>query len=485
MSLGKQTLGGFTWTFISNIATKFLGLFIGIVLARLLTPKDFGLVAMLYVFFEVSNSFVNSGFSQALIREDVLSEKDKATAFNINILVSISFYALLWFCAPAIADFYENEKLVLLARVMGITIIINAFTIVQRADITHKLLFKKLSVILVTANVIAGIVGIAMAYMGYGVWSLASKYIVMAFMTSFLFYVMNPWYPKFFIIRESFKRLFGFGSKLFLSGLINTIYDNIYKLIIGKYFSAVTLGLYTQAKLYVTQVTLSAVSTIQTVTYPILSKAKNEPQRLKNAYRKIIIATSFVIFPITIAMGLLAKPLILVAIGEQWVDAIPFLQILCVSGVLYHLHAINLNILKVLGRSDLFLKLEIIKKINITIAILIGINFGIWGLLIASVISSYIALLINMYYTNKHIDYSYANQFSDLLPIFLQTIPMVLAIYAITLILGNNHILILILSTVLGIIVYLGTAILFKSKSLKSIIDVLGTKFPQLQKINL
>ena len=272
---------------------------------------------------------------------------------------------------------------------------------------------------------------------------------------------------------------------MFLSGLINTIYDNIYKLIIGKYFSAVTLGLYTQAKLYVTQVTLSAVSTIQTVTYPILSKAKNEPQRLKNAYRKIIIATSFVIFPITIAMGLLAKPLILVAIGEQWVDAIPFLQILCVSGVLYHLHAINLNILKVLGRSDLFLKLEIIKKINITIAILIGINFGIWGLLIASVISSYIALLINMYYTNKHIDYSYANQFSDLLPIFLQTIPMVLAIYAITLILGNNHILILILSTVLGIIVYLGTAILFKSKSLKSIIDVLGTKFPQLQKINL
>lgn len=483
MSLGQKALSGFSWTLFSNIALKIVTLAVGIVLARILTPEDFGLIAMLIVFFEVSQSLVDSGFSQALIREENITERDKSTTFFLNVIIAIFLYLVLWFAAPKIAVFYNNQDLVELCRFMGLSLIFQSFTLVQRASLTHELQFKKITKINIASSVISGAIGITLAFQGFGVWSLAYKYVSLSLLLSISFYVINPWFPKYFVYKSSFNKLFGFGSKLLAAGILNKVYQNIYKLIIGKYFAAATLGLYTQAKLYVNQVTQSAVSTLQTVTYPVLSKAKEDPERLKEAYRKIIMASSYVIFPLTMGLAVMAKPLILTFVGEKWIEAVPFLQLICLSGALYHLHSINLNVLKVMGRSDLFLKLEVIKKVNITIAILIGIQFGIWGLLIGSVISSYIALFINMYYTRSFINYSYKDQFIDLLPIVVMSLPMLIFMYGFVELTNLPHYLELLFGTLIGVFMYLSVTLFAKSTALGHILALLSTKYPRLKQV--
>jgi O-antigen/teichoic acid export membrane protein len=337
----------------------------------------------------------------------------------------------------------------------------------------------------IISSIGGGLVAISLAYLDYGVWALAVKYVLSTLITTMALWVMNPWRPTHFIVPESFKRLFGFGSKLFVSGLLNTVFNNIYKVVIGKVFSASILGYYTQAQLYVKQVTQGAVGTLQKVTYPILSKTKGDEQRLKQAYRKIILASSFVIFPATIGLALVAEPMILTLVGEKWLPAAPFLQLLCVSGALHHLHSINLNVLKVVGRSDLFLKLEIIKKVNITVAIIIGLQFGIWGLLIAKVISSYIALYINMYYTKSFIDYPQLEQFKDLVPVILHTLPMAGIVFLIIQFVELPQYLILTTGILLGAVTYMATTILFKSEALKHIQTLLGHRMPILNRIKL
>lgn len=485
MTLGEKALGGFFWTLTSNIGLKSVTLIVNIVLARLLVPEDFGLVAMLMIFFAVSQSFVESGFSQALIREKELTEKDKATTFYLNVIIAVVCYLLLWIAAPKIASFYNNEKLIALTRFMGLSIVFQSFYIVQQATLTHALNFKKITIVSLTASVLSSVIAVVMAYQNLGVWALAVKYVSFSLIAAILFYVVNPWYPRASFSRQSYHRLFGFGSKLLLSGLLDTFYQNIYNLIIGKYYSAATLGYYAQAKMYVDQATQTSTSTLQTVTYPILSQTKDDLERLRSSHKRIIMASSYIIFPLTIGLAVLAEPLIMTFVGEKWKGAIPLVQILCVSEILYHLHAINLNLLKVMGRSDLFLKLEVIKKINTTIAILIGIKFGLWGLLIGSVVNSYVALFINMYYTHRLVQYSYREQIADLLPVVLHTLPMLLLLYLFVNYITLPHMVMLIIGLLLGVISYFGFTYVIKSRALVYIMELLSHKVRFLKRVKL
>jgi O-antigen/teichoic acid export membrane protein len=485
MTLGEKALGGFFWTLTSNIGLKSVTLIVNIVLARLLVPEDFGLVAMLMIFFAVSQSFVESGFSQALIREKELTEKDKATTFYLNVIIAVVCYLLLWIAAPKIASFYNNEKLIALTRFMGLSIVFQSFYIVQQATLTHALNFKKITIVSLTASVLSSVIAVVMAYQNLGVWALAVKYVSFSLIAAILFYVVNPWYPRASFSRQSYHRLFGFGSKLLLSGLLDTFYQNIYNLIIGKYYSAATLGYYAQAKMYVDQATQTSTSTLQTVTYPILSQTKDDLERLRSSHKRIIMASSYIIFPMTIGLAVLAEPLIMTFVGEKWKGAIPLVQILCVSEILYHLHAINLNLLKVMGRSDLFLKLEVIKKINTTIAILIGIKFGLWGLLIGSVVNSYVALFINMYYTHRLVQYSYREQIADLLPVVLHTLPMLLLLYLFVNYITLPHMVMLIIGLLLGVISYFGFTYVIKSRALVYIMELLSHKVRFLKRVKL
>jgi O-antigen/teichoic acid export membrane protein len=482
MSLGQRALGGFFWTAIEKFGGQGIQFLVLIVLARMLTPEEFGLVAMVMVFFSLSQNLISSGFAQALIREKKISEEDKSTTFYLNLILAIIMFAILWVTSPFIAAFFEQAKLIELIRFMSLTLFFFSVTIVQRAMFTQALKFKSMMYIEIASSVLTGIVAVVLAFMGYGVWALAVKFVAISFFNSIFFYVANPWYPKSFINTDSLKKLFSFGSNLMLSGLINTAFTNLYKIVIAKFFSAATLGFYAQAMNFRDMFSKHLINTLQKVTYPILSRTNDDQERLKQGYRKIIQVTSFFIFPALLGLGLVAEPLIRLTVGERWLQTVPMLQLLCLSGMLYHLHSINLNILKVVGRTDLFLKLEVIKKVKTVIVVAITLQFGIWGLLIGQVLNSYVSLFINMYYTTTFLDYSIKDQFKDLFPILLQSVPMVLVVFGINLAIDSYPLLELLLMVGAGFVVYAATNYFTNSIPFQHVIHILQPRVPFLQR---
>lgn len=415
-SLSEKSLSAIIWLLLDKLGSSTANFIVTIVLARLLSPEDFGLVAMVMVFFEFSSVFVESGFSTALIREKEISEVDKSTTFIFNFISALFFYGILFVSAPAIAAFFNQEILTWIVRIMGLNLIFNAFSIIQRTSLIQQVHFKTQTKIRFLTTTLSGIAAIVLAYQGWGVWSLVVRFVMMDLMDSVLLWAMNRWRPSAGFSKASFKRLFGFGSKILAAAVLDKFYTHIYKLLIGKFFTAATLGFYTQANNFTNMVINTLFRTIHNVTYPVLAKLQDDSEKLKAGYRKILKLSSFVIIPALVTLGVLAEPALIALVGEKWLPSAPMLQLLCLSGLTYHFSTINLNMLLVLGRSDLGLKLEVIKKVNITIAIITGIQFGIYGLIIGEVITSYVNLLINAYYSDKFLHYSIREQFRDIFP---------------------------------------------------------------------
>ncbi len=418
-SLKQKTINGLTWSLIDNISRYGIQFIAGIILARLLTPKEFGLIGMIAIFIAISSSFVNSGFTQAIIRKRDATQTDYSTIFYFNITTSIIFYFVLFFASAAISNFFKEPKLVLIVKLLGLTLIFDSFAIVQRAKLTKRINFKLQTRVSVIASISSGIIGIIMAYAGYGVWSLVVKLLARHALTSLFLWIWNKWKPTLEFSIKAFKEMFSFGYKLLLSGLLNTAYQNIYLLIIGKFFSATELGYYTRADQFKKLPSQNITTVIQRVSYPVLSEMQNDIPKLKEAYRRLIKSTMLITFTLMLILAAVAKPLILTLIGEKWLPSVIYLQLLCFSGMLYPLHAINLNMLQVQGRSDLFLNLEIAKKILAVPAIIIGVYFGIQVMIIAMTFNSFIAFFLNSYYSGKLIGYSSLNQLKDILPSFL------------------------------------------------------------------
>ncbi|MFH5886165.1 lipopolysaccharide biosynthesis protein [Halalkalibaculum sp. DA3122] len=485
MSLKAEASKGVLWVIVERFGQQIIQAIIFIILARLLTPEDFGLIGMIMIFFAVAQSFVDSGMGQALIREKEITDQDRSTVFWFNLLLSIIFYGLLYICAPWIAQFFERPELVNLTRVMGITVIFSGIAIVQRSEMTQQLEFKKQAYAQVPAMFIAGMGSVTMAYLNYGVWALVAQYLLITGFSSLFLWLLQPANIRFHFDKDSFTKLFGFGYKLLLSGLLNTTYQHIYKLVIGKFFAVSTLGFYTQAKKVQRMVGQNLAGIIEKVTYPLLSKAGNDPARLKRGYRQIVKCSSFVIFPGMMMLILLAEPLLVQVLGEQWRPAVPFLQLLSLSGLLYHLHSINLNILKVVGRSDLFLKLEVIKKVNTTIAIVVGIQFGIYGLLICQVISSYIALFINTWYTARFLNYSIPEQGEDIGRVLVLSIPMISIVGIATYLYPAHSLLLLIGYLLLAGIIYIGGNLLFRTETVDIVLKIARPYLPNKFKLLL
>lgn len=415
-SLGERSLSAVLWVFLDKLGGSSINFIVTILLARLLAPEDFGLVAMVMVFFDFSAVFVESGFSTALIREKHISEADKSTTFTFNLIAAIILYAALFVAAPAIGSFFNQPALVWIVRFMGLSLLITSFSMVQRTTLIQQIDFRTQTKVRFLAVVISGACAVVMALNGFGVWSLAARLVINDLVDAIMLWIIHPWKPRGGFSRESFRRLFGFGSKILAAAVLDKFYFHVYKLLIGKYFAAAVLGFYTQASNFTNMVINTLFRTVQSVTYPVLAKLQDDPLRLKDGYRKILKLCSFIIVPAMVTLGVLAEPVLSVLVGDKWLPAAPMLQWLCVSGLTYHFSSINLNMLLVLGRSDLSLKLEVVKKINITIAIVAGIQFGIYGLIIGEVISSYVNLFINAYYSNKLLKYSIAEQFRDILP---------------------------------------------------------------------
>ena len=415
-TLSERSLSAIVWVLLDKLGGSSVNFIVTILLARLLLPEDFGLVAMVMVFFEFSSVFVESGFSTALIREKTISELDKSTTFIFNFIAAIVLYTLLFFSAPAIAAFFKQDMLVWIVRIMGLNLLFNAFSIVQRTSLMQQVHFQTQTKIRFLTVSLSGAVAILMAYQGYGVWALVVRFVLSDLMDSILLTLMTRWRPRWQFSWASFHRLFGFGSRILAAAILDKFFTHIYKLLIGKFFAAATLGFYTQANNFTNMVINTLFRTIQNVTYPVLAQLQDEQEKLKQGYRKILKLSSFVIIPAMVILGALAEPVIRILVGDKWLPSVPMLQLLCVSGLTYHFSSINLNMLLVLGRSDLSLKLEVVKKINISIAILTGLQFGIYGLIIGEVITAYVNLFVNAYYSNKFLHYSIREQVKDILP---------------------------------------------------------------------
>lgn len=460
-SLKNKTIKGASWSFLDNIANQGISFLVGLVLARLLSPEEYGLIGIIMIFIAVFNSIVDSGFSNSLIRKNNATDKDYNTAFITNMVVSLTLFIVLYFCAPTIANFFAQPELINLSRVMGTVVIINAFAIVQRTILVKLIDFKTQTKISLISSITSGVIGIGMALKGFGIWALVGQQISRQLLNTAFLWIYAQWYPKIQFSIESFKELFGFGWKLLVSGLINTIWDQSYQIIIGKFYTPQTLGQYTRANQFSSIFSSNITSVVQRVTYPVLSSIQNEKERLVKGYRRVIKTTMFVAFTCMLGLAGIAEPMVKVLVGEQWLPCVPLLQIICFNMMLYPLHAINLNILQVQGRSDLFLKLEILKKAIAVIPLILGIFIDIYWMLWGSVITGFIAFFINTYYTGKFLNYSAIQQIKDIALSFIIAFIMFLIVWAISFI-NLPALPILLMQLVIGFCLIISMSEIFK-----------------------
>lgn len=474
-SLKVKASKGILWSSIERFSAQIIQFVIMIVMARILVPEDFGLIGMLTIFTAVSQSLIDSGFSQAIIRKQDRTEIDCSTVFYFNIVVSFILYIILFISAPLVAEFYNQPKLTDIMRVVCLGIIINSFSVVQRALFTINVDFRTQAKASIFAASISGIIGITVAYVGFGVWALVIQQLVNYAVNTIVLWFYSRWHPLKHFSWKSFNEMFSFGSKLLLSGLINTVYGNIYLIVIGKMFSSSSLGNYTNAHNFSVFPSSNISDILRKVTYPILCGIQDETERLQHVYRNFLKLSAFVVFPLMVGLSSIAKPFIAVVLGNRWELCGKLLQIICFSMMWYPIHAINLNLLQVKGRSDLFLRLEIIKKILGAIVLVVTVPLGLIAMCYGQIVSSIVALVINTYYTGKLINVGFIRQMCDLAP----TILLCLIMFSVV-ILVNSFIELAIIKIItgatIGFMLYIFISYLFKFRELQIVMSLIKKK---------
>ena len=419
MSLKQKTIKGLVWSFLDNFIVQGVNFVTGIILARLLSPREFGLVGIVTIFVALGQSFADSGFKEALIRKKACTQSDYSTVFFFNVLVGVAWYILLLAFAGSIARYFAQPELAVIVPVLGLGVIVDAFSIIQTTQLTKRIDFKLLTRVSSVSSIISGVLAMALAFHGFGIWSLVALTLTKNILNTLFLWLWNAWKPSWVFDVSSFKELFGFGSKMLLVGLIDTTYRNIYLAVIGKFFSAADLGYYTRADQFKQLPSQNLTTVVQRVSYPVISSIRGDVSVLKAAYKKLIKSTMFISFVLMIGLAAVAEPMVITLIGDQWLVSAEYLQLLCFGAMLYPLHALNLNMLNVQGRSDLFLRLEVIKKILSVPIIIIGINFGIKVMIIAMIVNSFVAYYLNSYWSGRFIGYSMLEQIQDILPSFM------------------------------------------------------------------
>lgn len=417
-SLVDKTISGIFWSLLQNIGGRSISFLVMIILARLLTPDIFGLIGVLMIFIQLSQALIVAGFNQALIQKKNTDEEDYSSVFWINLTVSIIIYVILFFIAPLIAEFYKQPILTKLTQVLSMVFIINSFSFVQETRLSKEMRFKTLTIIQIPSLVLGGVVSVSMAITGYGVWSIIAMQLVSRFVYVIQIWLYAKWKPKFVFNILKVKKLFSFGSKLLISEIIHIIYQNIYLVLIGRFYPLSSVGYYQNASNLVNTPSTTLSSAINSVAFPAFSSIQDNDLMLKLGFKKIIQQTLFWLCPIFILAGVLAEPLFHFIFTEKWLPAVPYFQLLCIVGIFTPLNSFNLNILNVKGRSDFYLRLEILKKAIITIGIIIAIPLGIWALMIFQALNSILTYIINSYYSGRFIQYPILEQLKDILPIF-------------------------------------------------------------------
>lgn len=474
-SLKKKTVNGVIWSAIDRFSTQGIQFIFSILIARLLMPSDYGVIAMLGIFLAVSQTFIDSGFGTALVQKANRTETDFSTVFYFNIVVAILFYILLWFSSPYIASFYNIPMLEDVTKVVALILVFGALSGIQSAKLSIAINFKTRAKISVISAISTGCVGLYLAYNGYGAWALVFQMVFSSFLGTILLWYFVRWVPKLVFSWQSFRQLFSFGSKLLASALLDTTYNNIYPLVIGRVYSSTSLGLYSRASGLAQYPSSNITGVLQSVTFPVLCSIQNDENRLTDAYKRFIRMSAFIIFPLMIGLASVADPFIRVVLTDKWEGAIYLLQIVCFSLMWYPIHAINLNILQVKGRSDYFLKLEIIKKIQGVCILCITVPISIVAMCYGSVVSSLLSLVWNTYYTKRLIGYGFFSQIKDLSHILIHSLVMggivLLVIYFIDIMWIK-----LLVGILVGGFYYVAGAYIMRFEELKEVLSIIKRK---------
>lgn len=469
------------WSSIETLATQFIRFVISILIARQLMPEDYGIIGMLTIFIAISATFTDSGFGSALIQKKNVTDQDFSTAFYFNVGVGSLMYAIMFVSAPWIADFYKQPLLVPVTRVYLLTLLISSFSQVQSARLRKFLDFRSQAIISVSALVCSGVTGLSMSYLGFGVWALVWQGIVATAATCILLWLMSNWHPMLSFSVQSFKYLFGYGGKLLGSSLINTVYNNVSTIVIGKAYQATDLGYFTRAKSFSDLPTNIITNMVMKVNFPILAQLQDDNERLLGAYKVILRAPLFILFPILFGMSALAYPMISALLGEKWLGCAPLLIILCMGALWNPLTTINLNLLYVKGRTDLVLKLEMIKKPIAFAMLLCAIPLGIYGMCVSIALYNFVAFVFNCYYTKKLLNYGLWRQLKEILPILGYSVIMAVIVYLTSLVLPSP-LLGLIFGIIIGFVSYLFMAMLFRDSSYLQFRNILVNKIAQLKR---
>jgi teichuronic acid exporter len=461
-SLRVKTLRGLSWSFLESMGVRGVQFVIGIMLARLLSPTDFGLIGMVLIFTELAQSLMDSGFQAALIQKQEATRADTSSIFYFNIVIGLAAASLLCIVAPWIAAFYDQPILTPVTRALSLVIIINSFGLIQYTFLMKEIEFKTLAKVSFATGMLSGMLGISLAVAGFGVWSLVAQQLSSAFLLTFFMWVVSDWRPVPIFSLKSLREMFGFGSRILASGLINKTFENIYLVIIGKLFSAVDLGFFTRAKVMqeLPSATLSWI--IGRVTFPIFSSIHDDPVRLKRGMRKALSFLILVNFPMMIGLAVIARPVVVVLLTERWVECVPYLQLLCLAGLLSPVMLINSNLLFASGQSKIHLRVEIIKKVFIILNIALTWRWGISAMIYGMIVTSITSLFLNSYYTGVLIGYSIRAQLHDLFPSLIIALLMGMGVYASGLVSFPSYWVMLLVQIAIGSTMYICLCRLFR-----------------------
>lgn len=474
-NLKQKTKKGLYWSAVGNFANQGMRFVFGLILARLLSPDAYGVIGMLGVFMCVVSVFIDCGFSQALIAKQDRTQTDFSTEFFFNIGVGIVGYAMLFVAAPFIADFYNMEILSPVLRVIGLVVVINSLCVVQSAQFSIRLDFKTPAKLGVATNLFSGVIGIALAYCGWGVWALVFQQIAGGLLYAILIWIMAGWRPTLEFSKDSFHYLWNYGSKILASSLIQQVYDNLYPLVIGKFFSARQLGLYSRAQGFASLPSTELSSVLGSVTFPVLSKINNDRERLIEIYRKMMRTTAFIVFPMMLGLCATASPLIKILLNEQWYECIFLCQLLCCALIWQPLSFIHISVLKVVGRTDVVLKLEMLKRSMGLLSIFGAIPFGVVGMCIGFNIFYIYCFSLNTYFTSKVLNVPIRKQIFDILPILTNALFMGIVVYTLTLLQINQYIK-FVLCVSVGVLMYYTTSQLWFKAILQDAISMIKRK---------
>jgi O-antigen/teichoic acid export membrane protein len=477
MSLKKQALHGFFWTFLEKFSSKIVSFGVSIILARLILPEEFGLLGLTYIFTGVATVLVSSGLSNSLIRSENLDNSDYSTVFYFNVGISLTLYLILFFLAPYIALFYNEDRLTLIIQVYSLIFIFNAFGSIQKTILTIELNFKRQMTVTLPALIVSSALAVWLAYYGYGVWSLVWSAVVYSIMVALQYWFYTKWKPLWIFSKEKFKTHFNFGYKLTLAGLVNILLINAYYVIIGKFFTLTQVGYYQRAE-SLKDLPVSNLSVVlDQVTYPIFSKIQNDPDKLRDAYKLMMQLAIFAIAPVMAILIVIADTLFVTLYTEKWLSAAPFFQIMAVAAILFPIQAYNVNILKIKGRTDLVFKIVLFTRVLSIGLIFAAFSFGIYVLLWTQLVTAVLFFVIYSYFSGKLIDYSTWKQIKDIIPsVLLATLIGVLLHFVYIYLAPFGNIWRLLISIVLGFTSYLCAAYILKMKQLLYLLDLMKSR---------